>query len=44
MRSSNFDAKLERGLAECKVPNEKVRKIYALTKKGKKVLEKIKEQ
>ncbi len=32
---------VEKGLVECKTPNEKVGKIYALTEKGKRVLEKI---
>jgi len=41
MRSSNFDAKPERGLVEGKTPNEKVGKVYALTEKGKRVLDKI---
>lgn len=31
----------ERGLIECKTPSERVGKIYALTEKGRKVLENI---
>lgn len=34
----------EKGLVECKTPNYKIGRVYALTKKGEKLLEHFKEK